>query len=187
MRSLRLPFLVALLCLAGQALPAHAQATGLRLKHTPESQQAGESGLRLSFSSFSAAGEVTAAQSSPLFDAASVRNSLRADYPLLAKGVHTSVGVSWNDLSASTSGQASSRSSQLAAVPFLGLSWQSSQARQNRWSLSAEVGTALAGNCSGMAPSCSGAPTTGLNPSSSGSGLRLNPYVNFGATFRFDQ
>ncbi len=186
MRVSRLPLLLALLCLTGLSLPAHAQATGLRLKASPDPLQAGESSLRLRYTSLAVAGDVLATQPAPLFEVPITRSSLRADWPVLVQGVHTSIGVSWNDIVA-TSGQASSRSSQLSATPFLGLGWQSSQSRQSRWSLSAEVGTALAGSCSSTAPGCSGIQSTGLNPNASGSGLKLNPYVNFGATFRFDQ
>lgn len=183
-----LTLLSALLCTLCVTAPAHAQASGLRLKSHSEgiTLHAGESGLRLQFVSTTP----IANQSAAGFDFTSTtspRNSLRADWPLLAKGLHTTLGLSWSSESRNSMAS-SSRSSEMNAMPFMGLGWQGGLQQNSRWRLSAEVGTAFTGGsgCSGIPPSCSGA-ASGFRTYSSGSGLRLNPYVNFGATFRFDQ
>lgn len=185
MKRLRPSPMLALLCMLSLAAPAHAQS-GLRLKEHSEgiTLHAAENGLRLQFTRL--APEAAPAASGHKLDL-STRDSLRADWPLFSQNLHTTLGVSWNALSP-RGGQSSSQASALNAVPFMGLGWQSALQSNSRWRLSAEIGTAFAAprNCGGLVPACS-APANGFKPQSSGSGLRLNPYLNFGATFSFDQ
>lgn len=164
---------------------AHAEAGGLRLKEHNEgiSLNAVENGLKLQFVPAPAQPPQTE-QSGPALDERVGRSTLRAEMDSFAPGLHTTFGLDWNAVNGNTAPSLNA----FDATPFLGLGWQSSSRDSRRWRLSAEVGTAFtAGQPCNPLVGCAAAPRTGLNPYSPGSGLRLNPYVNFGATYTFGQ
>lgn len=163
-------------------MPARAQATGLLLKEYSEgiTLHSTASGLRLNFKQLELNSLETPANHSS--SSASVfRNELRADWPLSRNGLQTSLGLSWSGKGFSSE---RSLSHGIAAKTFFGLDWYPGLQKHQRWSLSAEMGTALSNSsaCSTILSYCT---PSGLNPQFSGSGLRLNPYLNFGATYRF--
>lgn len=192
MRAPLLPLLSTLFCLLAHAAPTHAQAAGLKLKSLSEgvTLHSTDSGLRLQYiGPASFAGEPSAGQSAALnLSTPTLRNSLRADWLVPGQGLHTSLGVSWNAQGKSFAATSSLPSS-LNPTPFMGLGWQPGAKQSSRWKLSAEIGTAFSGEkaCPSIAVHCNSGPGNGFNLQSNGSGLRLNPYVNFGATFSFDQ
>lgn len=163
-------------------MPAHAQATGLLLKKYQEgiTLHSTNNGLRLNFKQLELNSLETPSNHSSS-SASIFRNELRANWPLSSSGLQTSLGLSW-----SGDGFSSARglSHGIAAKTFFGLDWYPGQKKHPRWSLSAEMGTALSnsGACNATLSYCT---PSGLNPQFSGSGLRLNPYLNFGATYRF--
>ncbi len=189
MRSRRLLLLAALLCQA--ALNAHAEGSGLRLKEYTEgiTLPTMENGLKLRF--VPAPTEATspipsAEQSAGFADAAPPRNRsmFRADWPVGA-GLHTSLGLDWS----ASAGQTGSGNRTLDPMPLFGLGWESASGTPSRWKLSAEIGTAFVSGqpCNALIGCPANRAAAGLNPYGYGSGLRLNPYVNFGATFSFGQ
>lgn len=190
MRTLCLDLLAALLC--SSALTAQAEGTGLRLKEYSEgiTLHAVENGLKLRFVPL-AQGSLSipaTEQSVPAFDTSgtvSTHSMLRADWPVFGPGLRTSLGLNWNS---QTSVFSTPGIKPFEATPFFGLGWESGNRDASRWRLSAEVGAAFAsGKPCYLLSGCPGNRLTGLNPYGSGSGLRLNPYVNFGATFTFGQ
>lgn len=108
----------------------------------------------------------------------SLRSTIQADWPVIGFGLRTAIGLSWTspDLNAST-----------VTTPFLGLGWRSEPTRNSGWRLSAEMGTNLFNNshCDTASLGCAALPAPGLNSDSAGSGLRLSPYLNFGASYRY--
>lgn len=184
--SLRLIPLVCLL--AGTA--AFAQPSGLLFDGGKEgfTLRDTDNGLRLHFTSQPKSG--TAKESIP--DSTSkftvpTHNTLRAEWaiPYQNIGLHTSLGLSWDsDKPVSFTGRATT------PTTFLGLGWSSAPSRTSRWSLSAELGTSLSNStygCFGVVQSCASQRPLGLSGDAAGSGLRLNPYVSFGATYSFDR
>jgi hypothetical protein len=187
MRTFILSLLAALLC--STALTAQAEGNGLRLKEYSEgiTLHSVENGLRLQFVPSPWGTNAPAAeQSTPAFEAGTskARSMLRADWPVFGFGLHTSLGLDWSN---PTKPSSAIDVKALGAMPFLGLGWESG-ADASRWKLSAEIGTAFASGqpCNALV-GCPRSRLTGLNPYGYGSGLRLNPYVNFGATFTFGQ
>lgn len=169
--------------LAGQTVLA--QPSGLRLDGSARGivLRDTENGLRLSFSS-----HPTTSDSWWNTDAASQdgsHNTLSADWPL-DLGVHTSLGLSWDTARSGTAGKTTAS----PPATFFGLGWNSEPSRSTRWALSAEVGTHLtagSNSCRSILMSCVAAQPAGLSGNAMGSGLRLTPYVSFGATYSFDR
>lgn len=165
---------------------AHAEAGGLRLKDHIEgiTLPAPGSGLKLHFVPAPRRAAPPALAASSLNETVVQRNSLRADWQWAGKSLHTTLGLDWSDIThqAGTHDYTSSD-----AIPFFGLGWDSGSSK-SRWRLSAEIGTAFAAGqpCNALV-GCASLRSSGLNPYSTGSGLRLNPYVNFGATYTFSQ
>lgn len=189
MRARSLSFLAALLCLTVHT--AQAEGTGLRLKEYSEglTLQAAENGLKLRFvpAAPEQASPAPGAEQSGSISEASLtrsRNMLRADWPVFSSGLHTSVGLDWSN-TAGLTGSAGRPD----AMPLFGLGWETGSRRASSWKLSAEVGTAFVSGlpCNPLVGCPASSTPTGLNPYGYGSGLRLNPYVNFGATFTFGQ
>jgi hypothetical protein len=174
--------------LAGQV--AFAQPSGLRLDNTNTKGivlRDTENGLRLRLSSDPVALPVNPwGNESPNAQDGS-RNTLRADWPLLDMGIHTSLGLSWDSGRNGVSGKSLGNTS-----TFVGLGWDSEPSRSSRWALSAQVGTHLgssnsSGGCKSFLLSCNTAQPLGLSGNAMGNGLRLTPYVSFGATYSFDR
>ena len=163
------------------AAPALAQPSGLRLGGGNEgfSLRGTDNGLHLRLSTLTTPDSTSA----PVGEAG--RQTLRADWPVFGYGLRTSLGLSWN--AAGRSGL--SGTSDLAPSTFLGFGWRGEPVRNSRWSLSAEVGTSLASGtaCHGSSMSCAMPRAQGLSGEASGNGLRLSPYVSFGATWSFDR
>lgn len=182
--SLTLCAVVLASVLAGPA--ALAQPSGLRLDGGSSGiiLRDTESGLHLSFSARPAPATTTwwNATDTTLPQDGS-RNTLSADLPL-DLGLHTSLGLSWDSGNSVTGKTAGSTPS-----PFFGLGWNSEPSRSTRWALSAEVGTHLTGasTCKGVLLSCGAVQPAGLSGNAMGNGLRLTPYVSFGATYSFDR
>ncbi|GAB2885387.1 hypothetical protein GCM10027046_12270 [Uliginosibacterium flavum] len=168
-----------LACLIAIA-PAYAQPSGLRLQGHAEgfALRETDSGLRLRFSSETAPVSISAAESSPL-----TRNTLRADWPVFGYGMHTSLGLSW---SAPDAGNTFSNTS-VAPSSFMGFGWRSESIRNSGWKLSAELGTNVSGGsgCAGTGAACPPLRPQGLSGDAGGNGLRLTPYINFGATINY--
>jgi hypothetical protein len=162
--------------LSGVMTLAQAQPSGLQLlKGRSEGLmlKAEEPGFRLRFTE-------TPAQLQDVLSAQTTRQTLSAEWSLPVQGLYSSAGLSWSQTSAPGSAASSS---------FLALGWQGSLAPQSRWIFSADVGTAVSseGKCAGIGQACLHARPLGINPDSRGNGLHLNPYVSFGATYRFGQ
>lgn len=184
MRSVHRVLLAALL--ATSPFLAHAEAGGLRLKEHSKgiTLNAVENGLKLQF--VPAPAQVPSAEQSGLsLGERAGRSTLRAEMASFAPGLHTTFGLDWTSITGRTDPSLNT----LEATPFLGLGWQSGARESSRWHLSAEVGTAFSAGqpCNPLVGCSATQPRTGLNPYASGSGLRLNPYVNFGATYTFGQ
>lgn len=183
-RSLTLCAVVLASVMAGPA--ALAQPSGLRLAGGSKGivLRDTESGLHLSFSAQAVPATTTwwNATDTPT-PQDSNRNTLSADLPL-DLGLHTSLGLSWDSGSIGAGKTANS-----APSPFFGLGWNSEPSRSTRWALSATVGTHLtsAGTCKGALWSCGAVQPAGLSGNAMGNGLRLTPYVSFGATYSFDR
>lgn len=160
--------------------PAYAQPSGLRLQGHAEGFALRETdkGLRLRFSTETTPASLAAADPGPL-----ARNTLRADWPVFGYGLHTSLGLSWN---AQDSGNAFS-STAVAPSSFLGFGWRGEPFRNSGWKLSAELGANLSGGsgCAGSTAACPPLRPQGLSGDAGGNGLRLNPYINFGATINY--
>ncbi|MDQ7988221.1 MAG: hypothetical protein REI09_01195 [Candidatus Dactylopiibacterium sp.] len=166
------------------ALTAQAEGGGLRLPDLAGgslSDSPAERGLRLRF--LAPAHSLPADTLTPgrEFGASYGRSSLRADWPVLGEGFRTVLGLSW----ASPARPTQSAPTALDITPFISLGWTTSNVAQRGWHLNAEVGTAIGGQRCAFS-GCKDT-FTGFDPHSSGSGLRLNPYVNFGATFTFGE
>jgi hypothetical protein len=185
------------LALSTGSLATLAQPSGLRLDKSyegfalPNSQEASreaatDSGLYLRFTKLPQATLVDQDNKSTSLDLPA-RSMLRADWSMLSPGVHTSLGLSWNnDQQIVPTGKGLSTS----PTTFLGFGWDSLPSRSSRWSLSAEVGTNLSGSygCFGaIAQGCTPAKPLGMSGEAVGNGLRLNPYISFGATYSFDR
>jgi hypothetical protein len=178
----------AITCMAG-SLVALAQPSGLRLEKSSEGfilRDTDSNGLRLRLTSLPTAVSPKATDDT----VASIvpgHQTLRADWSVLGPGLHTSLGLSWDN-----GRQINLTSKTLATTPttFMGFGWDSLPSRSSRWSLSAEVGTNLSGSygCFGtIIQSCTKTHPLGLSGDAVGSGLRLNPYISFGATYSFDR
>jgi hypothetical protein len=173
--------------LAGQV--AFAQPSGLRLDSASTRGivlRDTENGLRLRFSTDSSSSPANPWGNENLNAQDSSHNTLRADWPLLDMGIHTSLGLSWD------SGRTGVPGKSLGSTPstFVGLGWDSEPSRSSRWALSAQVGTHLGSNnsgCKSFLLSCNTAQPLGLSGNAMGNGLRLTPYVSFGATYSFDR
>lgn len=169
------PALIALLFLAAQ--PLWAQPSGLRLQPgAPEglSLRGHEEGLKLRFVSVPVVD-----QSAPSGAAAPLmRSTLAADWLLSGDGLSTSLGMSWN----STTGQLSFGT----PATFVGLGWKGMVAHDSQLSVSAELGARYA-NTTCMLPlaGCDSTRTSAFSSDAGGSGLRLSPYISFGATLRY--
>lgn len=168
-----------LACLVAIA-PAYAQPSGLRLQGHAEgfALRETDSGLRLRFSSETTPGSLSTAETTPL-----TRNTLRADWPVFGYGLHTSLGLSW---SAQDAGSALSSTS-AAPSSFLGFGWRGEPLRNTGWKLSAELGANVSGSagCAGTSAACPPMRPQGLSGDAGGNGLRLNPFINFGATINY--
>ena len=168
-----------LACLIAIA-PAYAQPSGLRWQGNAEGFALRESdnGLHLRFSSETAPNSSNAAETTPL-----TRNTLRADWPVFGYGLHTSLGLSWSTQEA---GNAFS-STTAAPSSFLGFGWRGEPIRNSGWKLSAELGTNVSGGngCAGSSAACPPMRPQGLSGDAGGNGLRLTPYINFGATLNY--
>ncbi len=171
---------------------AQAEGSGLRLKEYSEgiTLQSSENGLKLRFVPAPAEQASPAPgveQSSSAADPGQTRarSILRADWPVFNSGLHTSLGLDWSN----TAGTTGNTNRALDAMPLFGLGWETGSRRASNWKLSAEVGTAFVSGlpCNPLVGCPLSNSPTGLNPYGYGSGLRLNPYVNFGATFTFGQ
>lgn len=168
-----------LACLVAIA-PAYAQPSGLRLQGHAEgfALRETDSGLRLRFSSETAPTSITAAETGPL-----TRNTLRADWPVFGYGLHTSLGLSWSAQEASNTFS----STAVAPSSFLGFGWRGEPLSNSGWKLSAELGANVSGSngCAGSSAACPPMRPQGLSGDAGGNGLRLNPYINFGATINY--
>ena len=175
--------------LAGQV--AFAQPSGLRLDSTSTRGivlRDTENGLQLRLSSDPLVSPANPWGNEDLNTQNGSHNTLRADWPLLDMGIHTSLGLSWDSGSTGVSGKT------LGSTPstFVGLGWDSEPSRSSRWALSAQVGTHLGSNnsgsgCKSFLLSCTTTQPLGLSGNAVGNGLRLTPYVSFGATYSFDR
>lgn len=165
--------------------PAFAQPSGLRLTEGNEglSLRGADNGLHLRFSTQKL--PATSMSDLPQESPSLTRSTLRADWPVFGYGLRTSLGLAWD------TGSTARFSSQAAAptpTPFVGFGWRSEPAHDSRWSLSAEVGTSVGHNrCNGMILNCAAVPPLGMSGDAGGNGLRLAPYVSFGATYSFDR
>lgn len=179
MKASATAFLSTFLACLMAVTPVHAQPSGLRLQGNAEGFTLRESdnGLRLRFSAETAP---TSIQSS----SALTRNTLRADWPVFGYGLRTSLGLSWSAAEMST--QYTTRSS-TEPTTFLGFGWRGEPIRNSGWKLSAEMGASVSGSrgCSSIGPACPITHPQGLSGDAGGNGLRLNPYINFGATLNY--
>ncbi len=168
---------------------AFAQPSGLRLDSASTRGivlRDTENGLQLRLTTDSGASPANPWGNEGLNAQDGSRNTLRADWPLLDMGIHTSLGLSWDSGRAGVSGKSLGTPS-----TFVGLGWDSEPSRSSRWALSAQVGTHLGSNsnggCKSFLLSCNTAQPLGLSGNAVGNGLRLTPYVSFGATYSFDR
>ena len=174
-----------LACLVAAA-PAYAQPSGLRLQGHAEGFALRESdnGLRLHFTSTNPLNNAALATPGTA-KASPTRNTLRADWPVFGYGLQTSLGLSWN------TPETSSRSfstAQISPTTFLGFGWHGEPFQNSGWKFSAEFGTSLsngASSCTGITSLCPTSQPQGLRSDASGNGLRLTPYVSFGATLSY--
>jgi len=166
--------------------PAYAQPSGLRLQGNAEgfTLRGSDNGLRLRFTSTNPLHDTTALAASDPARNSLTRNTVRADWPIFGYGLRTSLGLSWSTPEA---GNRSFSREQMAPTTFLGFGWRSESFQSSGWKFSAELGTNLSGRntCTGITSVCLTPQPQGLNGEASGNGLRLNPYVSFGATLNY--
>ncbi|PAS97800.1 MAG: hypothetical protein CGU28_03400 [Candidatus Dactylopiibacterium carminicum] len=170
--------LLAALGLSAATLMAQAQPSGLLLfKGHGEglSLKREEPGFRLRFTQEPATASTPAA-----LPAEVPLQSLSAEWALPMQGFYGSTGLSWT-------GKRNLADNGSISSSHFALGWQGSFLPSSNWSFSAGVGTALSAGskCAGIGQACQTPGSLGLNPEARGSGLHLNPYVSFGATYRF--